>query len=198
MAAEQQLPGGGFQDIRVLAEHLINALSQGLALAPAVDALGGLVPIGNTAIQIEHHDGVAGFIQQGGLSGQIGEEVAALGDIAHTAHHTQGVAVFIADYVAAIRHIGHAAVLAYEAVLRFPFLLLAVNDPFNIGEHALFVVRMNARGPGTAVPFQVFGTVAEQGFHAFAPPQPVSGRVPVPDRIGGGAGGGLKADFFFA
>ena len=198
LAVGQQCPGGRLKKGVLLTQHRVDATPQRLILAPAVDGLGGLIPVTNAALQIEHHDGIAGLVQQGGLAGQIGQEPAPLGDIAHAAHHPQGVAVFVADHIAPIRHIGHAAVLAHKAVFGLPFLLLAVDDPFDVSEHSFLVVGVDARGPGATVVLQVVGAVAEQRLHTFAPPQAVGGGIPIPDRVGGGAGRRFEAHFLLA
>ena len=59
---------------------MIRGFAVGFSCLPAIHAFGSFVPVGATAVEIEDDDGIAGFIEQCGLLGDLG-----LGGFAHSA-----------------------------------------------------------------------------------------------------------------
>src|SRR5262249_40217342 len=117
----------------------------------------------------------------------------ALADVAHGTDCAGGLALGIADHVAAVEDVGVGAVPAPEAVLRRPELFSAVEPVVEVGEHALAIFRVDALIPPPLLGWSVGVGISEQGPNPLAPPGPVLPEVPVPDRVVGGEGNQAEA-----
>ena len=60
--------GGGFRNVLwvALQNQVMDQPSEGFFSGPAIEALRGAVPVSDPMVQVAHHDGVVGFIQERG------------------------------------------------------------------------------------------------------------------------------------
>ena len=175
-------------------------LADRLLGSPAEQAFRPLVPEADPGVGAGHRDRVLRLVEQRRLYPVTGFGPRAVrfrlllfGDVDHRADDTGGDALAVADEAAAVAHFRIRTIAAHEAVFVAPVRPLRAQGVEQPAYHALAVIRMQQAGPPADAALEPIGVVAEYAVDAFAPPDAVGHRVPIPDDVGDGAGDDLEA-----